>query len=498
MFGYKLQYLNHLCKVRVNTNLNLENRPLTYKPDEKELTHLIKTGFYFDNFKENSIKNIIIEKKQKEEEEILRGIGSEDESVNYYSDDEENNSLVEAEGTSSDDSNSSRSGDAAIEDHFEERNIDELLQKKEITRDIKILSKKIYGKTPNFFNANENEIIIEENYLDIKDPKYNLNDSLLDSTIKYMEKKLISENKFSPKLLIEYISIIKCLIANSNNKKVKDFVSKNNSTLKQIINILINPGQSFNLYSSEIFLTKNKIELALGGLLKLLPNLDQESNLLIKDSGDDDLLTNKEQKILKKIYSTYISNDSDVIPYNIITLYLEPTKKLVIPILNRCDLSELEFMSSREYFNYRKIEVEILNRKVYNSLLDKYKVNGRLKDGGAKNPDVNDKIIIITEDLLREIGISDKDYFEPQRNIRKIRENKSQTLADENDDSLNQQEEDDNKDKDADKKDSEKSESGSDISLNEELEEEKSINDEKLSNQEEKNKEEEKEDSKKE
>ena len=175
MFGYKLQYLNHLCKVRVNTNLNLENRPLTYKPDEKELTHLIKTGFYFDNFKENSIKNIIIEKKQKEEEEILRGIGSEDESVNYYSDDEENNSLVEAEGTSSDDSNSSRSGDAAIEDHFEERNIDELLQKKEITRDIKILSKKIYGKTPNFFNANENEIIIEENYLDIKDPKYNLN-----------------------------------------------------------------------------------------------------------------------------------------------------------------------------------------------------------------------------------------------------------------------------------------------------------------------------------
>ena len=496
MFGYKLQYLNHLCKVRVNTNLNLENRPLTYKPDEKELTHLIKTGFYFDNFKENSIKNIIIEKKQKEEEEILRGIGSEDESANYYSDDEENNSLVEAEGTSSDNSHSSRSGDAAIEDHFEERNIDELLQKKEITRDIKILSKKIYGKTPNFFNANENEIIIEENYLDIKDPKYNLNDSLLDCIINYMEKKLISENKFSPKLLIEYISIIKCLIANSHNKKVKDFVTKNNSILKQIINILINPRQSSNLYSSEIFLPKNKIELALGGLLKLLPNLDQETNLLIKDSGEDDLSTNKEQKILRKIYSTYISNSSDVIPYNIITLYLEPTKKLVIPILNRCDLSELEFMGSNDYFNYRKIEVEILNRKVYNSLLDKYKVNGRIKEGPT-NPDVNDKMVIITEDLLREIGISDKDYFEPQRNIRKIRENKSQTLADENDDSLNQQE-DDFKDKELDKKDSEKSESVSDISLSEDMDEEKAINDEKQANQEEKNNEEEKEEQKKE
>ena len=238
IFGYKLQYLTHLCNVRVNTNLNLDNRHLTYKPNEKEITHLIKNGYYFDNFKENSINNIINEKKKKEEEEILRDIGEEDDEDYFYSDDE-NTSLVDAEGRSSDDSNSSREEDAAQEDHFEERNLDELLQKKEITRDIKILSKKIYGKTPNFFNANENEIIIEENYLDIKNPLFNLNESLIECIINYLEKKIITENKFSPKLLIEYISIIKCLIANSKNKKVKDFVTKNITVLKKIVNILL-------------------------------------------------------------------------------------------------------------------------------------------------------------------------------------------------------------------------------------------------------------------
>ena len=349
------------------------------------------------------------------------------------------------------------------------------MNKKEITRDIKILSKKIYGKTPNFFNANENEIIIEENYLNIKNQKYNLNESLLECIINYLEKKIITENKFSQKLLIEYISIIKSLIANSNNEKVKKFVSKNISVLKQIINILINPGQSFNLYSSEIFLFKNKIELALGGLLKLLPNLEQDSKLLIKDSGDDDLSLNKDEKILRKIYSTFITNDSDII-----SLYIEPTKKIVIPILNRCDLSELEFMTE-EYFSYRKIEVEVLNRKVYKSLLDKYKVNGRIKEG-TKYPEVNDKMIIITEDLLKEIGISDKDYFESPKNIRKIRENKSQTLADENDDNLSQQE-DENKEKDLE---------GSDFSLDDENDEEKSNKDEKEEKEEKEEKDEDK------
>ena len=475
MFGYKLQYLNHLCSVRVNTNLNLENRPLTYKPNEKEITHLIKNGYYFDNFKENSINNIINEKKKKDEEEMLREIGSaEEESDSYYFSDDDD-LLIEAEGRSSDDGGSSRSDDVAQEDHFEERNLDELMNKKEITRDIKILSKKIYGKTPNFFNANENEIIIEENYLNIKNQKYNLNESLLDCIINYLEKKIITENKFSPKLLIEYISIIKSLIANYNNEKVKKFVSKNISVLKQIINILINPGQSFNLYSSEIFLFKNKIELALGGLLKLLPNLEQDSKLLIKDSGDDDLSLNKDEKILRKIYSTFITNDSDII-----SLYIEPTKKIVIPILNRCDLSELEFMTE-EYFSYRKIEVEVLNRKVYKSLLDKYKVNGRIKEG-TKYPDVNDKMIIITEDLLKEIGISDKDYFESPKNIRKIRENKSQTLADENDDNLSQQE-DENKEKDLE---------GSDFSLDDENDEEKSNKDEKEEKEEKEEKDEDK------
>ena len=471
MFGYKLQYLTHLCNVRVNTNLNLENRHLTYKPNEKEITHLIKNGYYFDNFKENSINNIINEKKKKEEEEILRDIGGEEEDDDTYSDDE-NSSLLDAEGRSSDDSGSSRDDDAAQEDHFEERNIDELLQKKEITRDIKILSKKIYGNTPNFFNANENEIIIEENYLDIKNPLYNLNESLIDCIINYLESKIITENKFSPKLLIEYISIIKCLIANSKNNKVKDFVTKNITVLKKIVNILINPKESFNLYSSEIFLLKNKIELALGGLLKLLPNLEQESNLLIKDSEEDDgLSTNKNEKILRKIYSTYIAHESDII-----TLYLEPTKKLIIPILNKCDLSELDFMTN-DSFNLRKIEVEILNKKVYKSLLDKHKVNGKIKEASGE-PEVNDKIIIITEDLLKEIGISDMDYFESPKNIKKLRENRNQTYADENDDSLNQQD-DENKEKDEDKKDLDKSESGSDFSLNEEDDDEKSIKNEK-------------------
>ena len=159
MFGYKLQYLTHLCNVRVNTNLNLDNRHLTYKPNEKEITHLIKNGYYFDNFKENSINNIINEKKKKEEEEMLKDIGEEDDEDYFYSDDE-NTSLVEAEGRSSDDSYSSREEDAAKEDHFEEKNLDELLKKKEIPRDIKILSKEIYGKTPNFFNANEIELSV--------------------------------------------------------------------------------------------------------------------------------------------------------------------------------------------------------------------------------------------------------------------------------------------------------------------------------------------------
>ena len=128
---------------------------------------------------------------------------------------------------------------------------------------------------------------------------------------------------------------------------------------------------------------------------------------------------------------------------------------------------------TNDYYNLRKIEVEILNKKVYKSLLDKYSVNGRIK-GGPKYPEVNDKIIIITEDLLKEIGISDMDYYESPKTIRKVRENRSQTLADENDDSLNQQD-DENKDKDEDKKDLDKSDSASDFSLNEEEVEEKSI-----------------------
>ena len=48
--------------------------------------------------------------------------------------------------------------------------------------------------------------------------------------------------------------------------------------------------------------------------------------------------------------------------------------------------------------------------KVNTSYENHNKIKGCRSDCG-KNPDVNDKIIIITEDLLREIGISDKDYF---------------------------------------------------------------------------------------
>ena len=126
-------------------------------------------------------------------------------------------------------------------------------------------------------------------------------------------------------------------------------------------------------------------------------------------------MTNKNEKTLTKIYSTYIpGSDLDTI-----ALYLEPTKKLVIPIINKCDLNELDFMNN-DYFWFRKIEVEILNKNVYQSLLDKYKVNGKLREG-SKYPDVNDKIIIVTEDLLKEIGISDYDYFDPPKTIRKLR-----------------------------------------------------------------------------
>ena len=414
IFGYKLQYLNHLCYVRVNTNLNLENRSLVYKPSEKELTHLIKNGYYFDNFKENSLNTIINEKKLKEQEELDREAGDEAESDIFYSDDENYEDYIDEE-EDEDNSDNSRNSNEAQEDHFEERNPEELMKKEDIVRDIKILSKKLYGKTPNFLNINENEIIVEENYLDVKDSKYALNEDLINCIINYLEKKLITDNKFSPKLLIEYISIIKCIIANSDNKKVKEFISKNISTLKQIINILIDPKQNYNLFSSEIFLLKNKIEISLGCLLKLLPNLDQESQLLLKDSINEDYLKDKNEKTLTKIYSSFISNSE----LDTIAIYLEPTKKLVIPVINKCDLNELDFMNN-DYFWFRKFELEILNKKVYQGFLDKYKVNGKLKEGN-KYPDVNDKIIIITEDLLKEIGLSDYDYYEGQKSIRKLR-----------------------------------------------------------------------------
>ena len=517
MFGYKLQYLSHLCYVRVNTNLNLENRPLTYKPSEKELTHLIKNGYYFDNFKENSINSIINEKKLKEEEELIRGLGNDGESE-YYTEDDDEEDFIDEEDSDSDDSDNSHNsdmGDVAQEDHFEERNLEELMKKEDIVRDIKILSKKIYGKTPNFLNVNENELIIEENYLDNKNSKYILNDSLLDCIIKYLEKKLIQENKFSPKLLMEYISTIKCLIANSNNKKVKDFITKNISTLKKIINILIDPKQNFNLYSSEIFLLKNKIECALGGLLNLLPNLEQESKLLIKDSYDEDSLTNKNEKILTKIYSTYIFEED----LGTIALYIDSSKKLVIPVLSKCDLYDLDFMTG-EFFCFRKIEVEIINKNVYQSLLDKYKVNGKLKEGN-KYPDVNDKIIIITEDLLKEIGISDYDYVEPSKTIRKLRKIKNQKEKNENKkikkkpkdknksdtDSLNENEDSydeeneeesnkDDEDEENDKEDKEEKDEEKDEEKEEDKEEEKEEKDEDKEEKEDKKEKEEKEDKK--
>ena len=84
----------------------------------------------------------------------------------------------------------------AQEDHFGERNLEELMKKEEITRDIKILSQKIYGKTPNFLNVNENEIVVEENYLNVKNSEYCLNKNLIDSIINYLEnegiKRIIS------------------------------------------------------------------------------------------------------------------------------------------------------------------------------------------------------------------------------------------------------------------------------------------------------------------
>ena len=518
MFGYKLQYLSHLCFVRVNTNLNLENKPLNYKPSEKELTHLIKNGYYFDNFKENSLSNLIDEKKLKEQEELIAMVNADGGESEYYSDDDED--VYEDEDSDDDDSTNSHNsdGDVAQEDHFGERNLEELMKKEEITRDIKILSQKIYGKTPNFLNVNENEIVVEENYLNVKNSEYCLNKNLIDSIINYLEKQLIVENKFSPKLLMEYISILKCLIANSNNEKVKDFISKNITTLKQIINILIDSRQISNLYSSEIFLLKNKIELALGGLLKLLPNLEQQSKLLLKGCEDEDFLPNKNEKILTKIYSTFISNDS----LDNITLFIEPTKKVVIPILNKCDLSELDFMTS-EYFCYRKIEIEILNEKVYESLLNKYKKDGKLKEGN-KYPDVNDKIIIITEELLKQIGISDYDYFDTVKTIKKLRkinlqnelknkksnpffdeeaeedeiENEDESNKDESADSLSKEEK--NGDKDEKEEKEEKEDKGDKTEDDKEEEEKKENNDkeEKEDDKEEEKEEDEKEEENKE
>ena len=485
VISYK--YLNHLCNVKVNNNLNLENRKLTYKPDEKEITNLIKNGYYFENFEENSSNNIIDEKQELieeeeeeeeeegEEDEISGQSNSEEEESNIHSDNITNSIRSYERNASNYESDSDRTEDIIQEDQSEEQNLEELHQKKEITRDIKILNKNIYGKTPNIFNVNENEIIIEENYLDIKNSMYNLNESMIVCILEYFEAKCIRENKFSPKLLIEYISIIKCLIANSNNNKVKDFVSKNISILCQIINILINPTQNFNLYSSEKFLLKNKIELALGGLFNLLPNLEQESQLLIKNSEEDNSSMNKDGKTLRKIYSSFITEDFDII-----VLFLEPTKKIQIPIVNRCDLSELNFMHSCDEFSLRKIEVEVLNRKVYKSLLDKYKINGSIKEE-VGNPEVNDKMIIITEDLIKEIGISDKDYFQSPKNVRILRKKNQSSLCE------NEEIEDKNKDNDLVKNDSDKNENGSSVSINEDNGDEKPIKGENEINQEENN-----------
>ena len=458
VFGYKIQTLNHLTKVIVNTNLNLENKPLTYKPTEKELAHLIKTGYYFDKFQEKTIADILLEKKAKEQNDlILQNLDEEDNDSNYEG--SSSNEGTESNEDSSD--SSSRSGssgdnddDNNLQDNFEIRDLNELLKKQEIVREIQILSEKIYGNTPNFININENELCVEDQYLKFLDEnkENKLNDDLINCVIDYIKEELILKNNFSPKLFMEYISIFKCLIVNSDNKIVQDFLKQNIDFLIKVTQILTDPKQNNIFQTTDIIFLKNKIESSLGGLFKLLPNLTQESKLLITDINQNLISKNsKEIKIQKNISKFYgiieVSDDLDFF-----SVYCDPTKKVDMPIINQTLLSGMNLL--KDDYSFKKIPIEILNKNVYNELLDKYKIMGKIREGGVKIPEINEKYIIITEDLLKEIGISDYEYVNEKettiRKARKMKGNKKEDEKNENDEEDKENKKD--KEKEEDKK----------------------------------------------
>ncbi len=376
-FNFNIQNITHFSPVIYNSKLNLENKLINFIPEEKDLELLIKRGYYL---KQEKLRIIgLISNKIKEDEE--NSIDEEESVTNSYNSNE----------------------DEDDDDHVDTiKNIAETFTLINISREIPILSDEIINNMiPNFTFCNENEIIYDDNYFNSEIFPFDIVKYLID----YLYDNLLSEKRFSPLLLIEYIQILKCLIFNySNNDSVKQFIIEKSKEINQLLSINLS-----TFPHSIIF--KDKLEVCLSNCIY---NLDKETLEKEQKLNFNDItigIEDNEDKMKKNqiCYGNLIEEDTDVVG-GIIFIYNIPSKKYTIPIVDKVKLKNCSWYDKSDT---RDMILNVLNLNTFEKLIEKYKEVNLLDDeNDFHTPIIRREMVILCSDLLVELGLNENRCFD--------------------------------------------------------------------------------------
>ena len=379
-FSFDISNLYHFSPVIVNSKLTIENKTINYLIPKANLDLLIKKGYYLV---QSVIKESANVEKDEDEEENL-----ENDSENYSDD------------YRSDDDNDEGSNEKP-------KNIFDMNKNNTLNREIPILMNDISNNQINYLIANENEIVYDDRYLYCNVDENNTiipNDKVVSSCVDYLSENLFNLERISPKLILDYVRIIKCCIKMNKTEKVKEFIENNKEKIEKLLNLRL-PNNAFSL------LFKEKIENFLAkSIMKLKENVysEEKKNFFNQEEAITD------EKGMNKVTFAVINT---VEKTKNVSIFNKTENKFILPIEDHADV--VDTLDSLEEVLYR---VDVLNKEEYEKLKNEYdKMDDIEKNTISKNREerkyYKNRVIILCDDLIKNLGVSEYAYKDKERDL---------------------------------------------------------------------------------